>query len=138
VDQRDAAAAESGVIGLPEDRDVADGLSTARRDQADPVRFHVPGQVPPRPGLAVTDPPTEKPDGRLGITLIHVLDGNTGKSHGTILAYATERLSLERGHRHWLSPARVGKAVTIPLALRTPWAIDLAIGERPRDRCSSL
>jgi hypothetical protein len=30
----------------------------------------------------------EKPDGRLGITLIDELDGNAGKSHSTTLGYA--------------------------------------------------
>jgi hypothetical protein len=32
--ERDAAAAESGVVGLPDDRDVTDGIGTARGDQA--------------------------------------------------------------------------------------------------------
>jgi hypothetical protein len=87
VDQRDAAAPESGVIGLPDDRDVTDGVKTARRDKADSVWFHVLGQVPARLGLAVTDPLAEKPDGRLGVTLIDELDDNAGKSHGTTLAH---------------------------------------------------
>src|ERR1700733_3101830 len=88
VDQRDAAAAESRVIGLPDDGDVTDGVATARGDKADPVWFQMPGQVPPRLGLAVTDPLAEKPDGRLGITLTDELDGDAGKFHDATLAYA--------------------------------------------------
>jgi integrase/recombinase XerD len=41
-----------------------------------------------------------------------------------------EALGVERGHRTLVIIRKGGKAVTIPLAPRTAWAIDLAIGER--------
>jgi integrase/recombinase XerD len=41
-----------------------------------------------------------------------------------------EHLGLERGHRTLTITRKGGKVVTIPLAPRTAWAIDLAIGER--------
>jgi hypothetical protein len=86
VNQRDAAAAESGVIGLPYDRNVTDDIGTGRDDQARAVRFRVIGQVPPRLGLAVTDPLDEEPDDRLGITLIDELDGNAGNAIARTMA----------------------------------------------------
>jgi hypothetical protein len=91
MNQRDAAAPEAGVVGLPHDRDVADDIGTAGRDQARAVRFRVIGQVPPRLGLAVTDPFDEEPDGRLGITLVDGLNGNAGNAHGRRLTYAQRR-----------------------------------------------
>jgi site-specific recombinase XerD len=42
-----------------------------------------------------------------------------------------EALGVERGHRTLTITRKGGKIVTIPLASRTAWAIDLAIGERP-------
>jgi integrase len=41
-----------------------------------------------------------------------------------------EHLGLERGHRTLTMTRKGGKVVTILLAPRTAWAIDLAIGER--------
>ena len=41
-----------------------------------------------------------------------------------------EHLGLERGHRTLVITRKGGKVVTIPLAPRTAWAIDLAVGER--------
>jgi integrase len=41
-----------------------------------------------------------------------------------------EHLGLERGHRTLTVTRKGGKVVTVPLALRTARAIDLAIGER--------
>ena len=41
-----------------------------------------------------------------------------------------EHLGLERGHRTLTITRKGGKVVTIPLALRTARAIDLAVGER--------
>jgi len=41
-----------------------------------------------------------------------------------------EHLGLERGHRIVTITRKGGKVVTIPLAPRTAWAIDLAVGER--------
>jgi len=61
ADQRDAAAPESGVVGLPYDRDGTDGIGTTRGDEACTVWFRVIGQVPSRLGLAVTDPLNEDP-----------------------------------------------------------------------------
>jgi hypothetical protein len=43
VNQRDAAAPESGIAGLPHDRDVSDDIGTARGDQARAVRLCVIG-----------------------------------------------------------------------------------------------
>ena len=54
------------------------------------------GQVPPRLGLAVTDPLAEEPDGRLGITLVDGLDGTAGNAHSTTLAYAQQRTLVPR------------------------------------------
>ena len=48
-----------------------------------------------------------------------------------------EHLGLERGHRTLVITHKGGKVVTIPLAPRTASAIDLAIGERTKGRCSS-
>lgn len=42
-----------------------------------------------------------------------------------------EALGLERGHRTLTVLRKGGKVVTVPLALRTARAVDLAIGERP-------
>jgi site-specific recombinase XerD len=42
-----------------------------------------------------------------------------------------EALGVERGHRTLTITRKGGKVATIPLAPRTAWAIDLAIGERP-------
>ena len=47
-----------------------------------------------------------------------------------------EHLGLERGHRTLIVTRKGGKVVTVPLAPRTARAIDLAIGERTRGRCS--
>jgi integrase/recombinase XerD len=41
-----------------------------------------------------------------------------------------EALGVERGHRTLVVARKGGKVVTVPLAPRTAWAIDLAIGER--------
>jgi len=41
-----------------------------------------------------------------------------------------EALGMERGHRTLVITRKGGKVVTVPLAPRTAWAIDLAIGER--------
>src|SRR6266702_3457225 len=41
-----------------------------------------------------------------------------------------EALGIERGHRTLVITCKGSKVVTIPLAPRTAWAIDLAIGER--------
>ena len=43
-----------------------------------------------------------------------------------------EALGVERGHRTLTITRKGGKVATIPLAPRTAWAIDLAIGERPQ------
>jgi len=91
VNQRNAAAPESVVIGFPYDRDVTDDIGTVRGDKAGAVRFGMIGQVTPRLGLAVTDPLDEEPDGRLGITFVEGLDGNVGNAHSTTLAYAGRR-----------------------------------------------
>jgi hypothetical protein len=64
---------------------------TVRGDQARAVWFRVAGQIRPRLGLAVAYPLDEEPDGRLGITLVDGLDGNTGNAHSTTLAYAERR-----------------------------------------------
>lgn len=61
--QRNAAAAESGIPGLPHDRDLADDIGTAQREKAGAARFRVISQVPPRLRLAVPDPVEEEPDG---------------------------------------------------------------------------
>ena len=47
-----------------------------------------------------------------------------------------EHLGLERGHRTLTITRKGGKVVTIPLAPRTARAIDLAIGNGRRGRCS--
>lgn len=65
VNQRNAAAAESGIVGLPYDRDVTDDVGTVRGDQARAVWFRVVGQIRPRLGLAIAYPLDEEPDGRL-------------------------------------------------------------------------
>jgi len=96
VNQRNAAAPEAGVIGLPYDRDVTDDIGTVRGDKARAVRFRVIGQVRPRLGLAVTDPLDEEADGRLGITVADGLDGNVGNAHNTTLAYAQRRTLVPR------------------------------------------
>jgi integrase/recombinase XerD len=44
-----------------------------------------------------------------------------------------EGLGVERGHRTLTITRKGGKVVTIPLAPRTPRAIDLAVGERSDD-----
>jgi hypothetical protein len=62
VNQRNAAAAESVIIGLPHDRGVTDDIMTVRGHQARAPRFCVTGQITPRPGLAITDPPDEEQD----------------------------------------------------------------------------
>ena len=49
-----------------------------------------------------------------------------------------EALGVERGHRTLVITRKGGKVVTIPLAPRTARAIDLAIGERSKDRSSWL
>jgi len=41
-----------------------------------------------------------------------------------------EALGIERGHRTLVVTRKGGKIVTVPLAPRTAWAIDLAVGER--------
>ena len=64
VNKRDAAAAESRVTGLPDNRDVTDDIGTGLGDQACAVRFRVIGEVSPRLGLAVTDLLDEEPDDR--------------------------------------------------------------------------
>jgi len=51
----DAAAPESGVIGVPYDRGVTDDIGTVRGDKARAVWFRVIGQATPRLGLAVTE-----------------------------------------------------------------------------------
>ncbi|HEX6525311.1 MAG TPA: site-specific integrase [Streptosporangiaceae bacterium] len=47
-----------------------------------------------------------------------------------------EHMGLERGHRTLTVTRKGGKVVIIPLAPRTARAIDLAIGERTKGRCS--
>jgi integrase/recombinase XerD len=47
-----------------------------------------------------------------------------------------EHLGLERGNRTLTITRKGGKIVTIPLAPRTARALDLAIGERRKGRCS--
>ena len=91
VNQRNAAAPESGMAGLPHDPSVSDDVGTARGDQARVVRLRVIGQIPPRLGLAVTHPLDERPDGRLGIALVGGLDGDAGNARSATLAYAERR-----------------------------------------------
>jgi hypothetical protein len=93
VNQRNAVAAESGIVGLPYDRDVTDDVGTVRGDQARAVWLRVIGQIRPRLGLAIAYPLDEEPDGRLGITLVDGPDGITRNAHSTTLAYA-ERHTL--------------------------------------------
>jgi hypothetical protein len=88
VNERNAAVPESGEIGLPHDRDIADDIVTVRGDKTGAFRFRVIGQVPASLGLAVTNPRGEEPDGRLEVTFINGLDGNAGNAHGTRLPYA--------------------------------------------------
>jgi len=116
VDQRDAPVPEAGVVRLPYDRDVTDGIGTGRGDKAGTFWFRVIGQVPSRLGLAVTDQLSEEPDCRLGITLVDELDGNGVRSHPTTLAYANDVLSWRylRGGPS-LSARRAGPLLT-PLA----------------------
>ena len=45
VNQRNAAAAESGIIGLPHDRGVTDDIMTVRGDKACALGFCVTGQI---------------------------------------------------------------------------------------------
>ena len=63
VNQRNAAAAESPITGLPHDRGVTDDIMTVRGDKACALRFCVTGQITPCLGLAITDPLDEEPDG---------------------------------------------------------------------------
>ena len=93
VNQRNAAAPESGMAGLPHDPNVSNDVGTVRGDQARVVRLRVIGQIPPRLGLAVTHPLDERPGGRLGIALVDGLDGDAGNTRSTTLAYA-ERPTL--------------------------------------------
>ena len=59
------------------------------------------GQVPPRLGLAVSDPLDKEPGDRLRITFINELDGNAGNGHSTTLTYRTDVLSWRcRGGPH--------------------------------------
>ncbi len=43
VNQRNTAAAESGIVGLSDDRDVSDNIGTARSDKARALRVCVVG-----------------------------------------------------------------------------------------------
>ena len=63
VNQRNAAAPESGIIGLPHDRGVTDDIETVRGYKACALRFCVTGQITPCLSLAITDPLDEEPDG---------------------------------------------------------------------------
>jgi hypothetical protein len=63
VNQRNAAAPESGIVGLPHDRDVTDDIVTVRGDKACAHRLCVIGQITPRLGLAITYPLDQEPDG---------------------------------------------------------------------------
>jgi hypothetical protein len=63
VNQRNAAAPESGIAGLPYDRDVTDDIMTACGDEARAVRLCVIGQLPSRLGFAITYPLDKEPDG---------------------------------------------------------------------------
>jgi hypothetical protein len=47
VDQRNAAVPESGIVGLPYDRDVPHDIVTVRGDKAGAFRFCVISQIPP-------------------------------------------------------------------------------------------
>ena len=51
------------MTGFPHDRGVTDDIMTVRGDKACALRFCVTGQITPCPGLAITDPLDEEPDG---------------------------------------------------------------------------
>ena len=67
------------------------------------------------------------------ISLLALNGLRVSEAHGADI----QNLGIERGHRTLVITRKGGKVVTIPLA-RAPRAIDLAIGERLRVRCSSL
>jgi len=93
VNQRNAAAPETGIVGLPHDRGATDGIGAARGDKARALRAGVIGEILPGLSLTVTDPLDEEPDGRLGTAIADRLDGNAGNTHAITLAWAGGVLS---------------------------------------------
>jgi hypothetical protein len=63
VNRRDAAAAETGIAGLPHDREVTDDIETVHGDEACALGFCMIGKITPCLGFAITDPLDEEPDG---------------------------------------------------------------------------
>ncbi len=62
VNQRNAAAPESGIVGFPHDSDVTDDVVTVRSDKACPLRSCMIGQITTCLGLAIAQPIEQEPD----------------------------------------------------------------------------
>ena len=63
MNQRNAAAPEADIAGLPHDRDVTDDIVIVRGDKACALRFCMTSEVTTCLSLAITHPLGQEPDG---------------------------------------------------------------------------
>lgn len=85
------------------------------------------GSAPPSPADCPPSPGSTNTPSRKNLISLLALNGlRISEATGA----GIEHLGLEGGHRTLVITRKGGKVVTIPLALHTARAIDLAIGER--------